>query len=196
MNKRAIFIFCFILVLIIVFALCFYIGFNIDREEENNIVQNNTVITIEKNEINKNEVIETSISDEKTTPNTILILKKCYLDCGHTITNKSTISEEMVNLNEEEIKEKYPSWKLEEFSQEKIVFYKELQSFCGEHYLLTEESGYINIYTIDEGENKSLKEKTSVSVEYLPETDRISLRNGLMIYGTEELNKILEDFES
>ena len=41
-----------------------------------------------------------------------------------------------------------------------------------------------------------LKEQGSLSCEYLPETDRINLKNGINIYGTEELNKMLEDFES
>ena len=49
---------------------------------------------------------------------------------------------------------------------------------------------------MDEAGNRTLKEEGNISCEYLPETDRINLRNGINIYGTEELNKTLENFES
>lgn len=193
MSKRAIFIF----VLIIIFIIFFVLGFKIQsKKEPNNLLDNNITLENTENILEDNEVIEVNASEEKTTPNTILILRKEYTDCGHTINSKASIPEEMVNLTEEEIIQKYPNWELEEFSKEQIVLSKTLDSFCGEHYLLTEEDGYISIYTVDEEENKALKEQTKISVEYLPETDRISLKNGLMIYGTENLNKLLEDFEA
>ena len=38
--------------------------------------------------------------------------------------------------------------------------------------------------------------KTNISSEYLTETDLINMEDdGLEIYGKEELNKIIEDFE-
>ena len=36
---------------------------------------------------------------------------------------------------------------------------------------------------------------TDISVQYLPETDRINIKNGLNVYGSQNLDKILEDFE-
>lgn len=98
-------------------------------------------------------------------------------------------------MTKQEVKEKYPNWKLEEFSKEEIVLSRTMDSFCGEHYYLTEENGYISVYTVDENENKEIKEEGKISTEYLTETDKIALKNGIMIYGTEELNKLLEDFE-
>lgn len=192
MGKKAIFIFAFI----IIFCVCFYIGLTMQRnDEQNDIIKNDMIFDIEKNNSLRNETLEIAVQDTKTTPNTTLILKKYYTDCGHTISNSATIPEEMVNLTEEEIKEKYPNWEVEEFSKEEIILSRTLESFCGEHYFVTEENGYISIYTVDESENKALKETGKLSSEYLPETDRINLRNGIMVYGTEELNKLLEDYE-
>lgn len=196
MSKRAI----FICTGIILFSVCFYIGFNFNKEEnvEKNVAIINSVEIKEKKENNiiKNETIEVSSNEEKTTPNTILVFKRYYSDCEHTISNIANIEEYLVNLTEKEIKEKYPNWEIEKFSSKEVIFYKASDSFCGEHYLLSEEDGYISIYTLDEEGNKTLREKGKISVEYLPETDRISLQNGIAIYGTEELNKLLEDFES
>ncbi len=191
MNKKAIFIF----VLIIIFGICFYIGFNFRKEnKQNNIIKNDMIFNDIEND--EQESIETNTKEEKTTPNTILTFKKYYTGCEHTISSKEDISERLVNLTEKEILEEYPSWEIQEFTADEVVFVKEFESFCGEHYYLIEEEGEVNIYEIDENENKILKERTNILCEYLPETDRISLKNGITIYGLEELNKILEDYEA
>lgn len=192
MNKRVI----FIVFLVIVFIIFFFIGFTIGgKENENNVLNNNSVEKYIENIVDENNILEVNSAEEKTTPNTILILKKEYTDCGHTIKTMASIPEEMVNLNKEKIAQNYPNWELEEFSKEQVVLSRTLESFCGEHFLLTEEDGYISIYTVDEEENRTLKEATNISTEYLTEIDKISLQNGLMVYGTENLNNILEDFE-
>ena len=38
-------------------------------------------------------------------------------------------------------------------------------------------------------------EKTEISVEYLTETDKVEIQNGIRVNGVEELNQLLEDFE-
>ncbi len=191
MNKKAIFI-----LILVIFLVIFYIGFTMDKnDKQNEIIKNDMTFEKENKIIQNNETIETTAQEEKITPNTILILKKHYTDCGHIITDKTEMPEEMVNLSEEEIKKRYPNWKIEKFSQNEVILTKELESFCGEHYYITEENGYISIYTVDEADNKKLKETGKISCEYLPETDRINLRNGIMLYGTQELNKMLEDYE-
>lgn len=193
MSKRAI----LFLFLIIVFVIFFVISFTIKSgNDDENVTPNNR--TNEENIveiIDENNIIEVSSLEQKTRPNTILILNKEYTDCGHTISTRASLPQEMVNLTKEEIIKQYPNWELQEFSNEQIVLSRTLESFCGEHYLLTEEDGHISIYTMDEQDNRTLKEATNISTEYLTETDKISLRNGLMVYGTENLNKLLEDFE-
>ncbi len=193
MNKKAIFIIAMIILFVVVFAIFYTIG---TKNKPDDDMNNTSILDNQNNETEGNNVtIEVVSSEEKTTPNTVLVLKKFYQDCGHTITNEAQIPEELVNLTTEEIQKQYPNWEVEEFSKEEVVLFKVLDSFCGEHYLLTEEDGYINIYIVDEEGNKSLKQEKVMSVEYLSETDKIMLKNGLMVYGTNELNKILEDYE-
>lgn len=38
-------------------------------------------------------------------------------------------------------------------------------------------------------------QNTGISTEYLPETDRINLKSGVKVFGIENLNSIIEDFE-
>ena len=140
MNKRTIFIF------ILIFIIFFLIGFTFQRgtiKSDTNTNNENKRNNI--NIIDESETIEVNSSDEKTTPNTIIILKKKYTDCGHEVSSRATIPEEMVNLTKEETQEKYPNWKIEGFSKEQIILSKEVDSFCGEHYFLVEENGEVNI---------------------------------------------------
>lgn len=189
MSKKSIFIF------ILIFIIFFILGFTIQSNNKHNNVKNSN----EKENINiidDTETIEVNTRDEKTTPNTTMILKKRYTDCGHEVSRRATIPEEMVNLTKYEIAEKYPNWILEGFSKEEIILTKEVDSFCGEHYLLIEENGEVNVYSVDEAGEKSFKKKVDITLDYLPETDRITLKNGLMVYGTENLNRVLEDYEA
>ena len=191
MWKRVIFIF------IMIFVVFFILGYTIQNNmSTKNNINNTRTGQNGINLVDQTQTIEVNSSDEKTTPNTIMILKKKYTDCGHEISSRAGIPEEMVNLTKEEIIEKYPNWKLEVFSKEQIVLSKEVNSFCGEHYLLIEENGEINLHSIDEAGERSFKRRLDIAVEYLTETDNITLKNGLMVYGTENLNKIIEDYEA
>ena len=57
------------------------------------------------------------------------------------------------------------------------------------------ENDYINVYYINEKNEKILYKKTEISTEYLSKEDVEKLEEGIDIYGIEELNKLLEDFE-
>lgn len=192
MNKQAIFILgLFTLFFGTAYAVSKIGGTNIQEE---NIIANEEIIAVnEKNIENTTPVVA---EETKITPNTILTLKKYYKDCGHSVKDSAEVPDEMVNLTEQEVIEKYPSWQLDKFSKDEVILTREMESFCGEHYLLKEEDGKVLIYVLDADGNKELLETTEIAFEYVPETDKIILKNGIYVYGKEELNKIREDFES
>lgn len=191
MNKQAI----FILGILTLFFGAAYATTKIGAKPENNIATENVMNVNQENTI-KTEALSASSEEIKVTPNTLLILKKYYTDCGHTIVSSAEIPEEMVNLKEDELKAAYPNWKVEKFTKEEVILGRDLESFCGEHYLVIEEEGKVRVYSLNEDNNRTLKEETEIVFDYLPETDKIILRNGIYVYGTEELTKIKEDFES
>lgn len=193
MNKQAI----FILLLVALFFASAYFTTKIGMAKEENVITED--VAYSKNEevtIPKNETISTDSTEVKTTPNTRLVIKKYYADCGHTMADSAEIPGEMVNLTKEEFAEHYSGWDIEQFSKDEVVISKNMESFCGEHYLLIAEDGKVVLYSLDEAENRTLMETTEIVYEYLPETDKIILANGIFIYGNEELHKIREDFES
>lgn len=136
-----------------------------------------------------------SVEEEKVSANALMILKKYYIKCEHTINEYVELPKEIVNMTEEEVKSQYPEWEVIGFSSDKVILYKEFDDVCGEHFKLKVEDGKVVIYKENTDGTESIYEKTNISSEYLTETDLINMQDGLEIYGGEELNKIIEDFE-
>ena len=168
------------------------------KEEDNNNTYVSELIedecTEEYKEEQENSTTVTS-TEEKISANSQLILKKYYAKCEHTINEYVEMPEELVNMTEEELKLEYPDWEVIGFEPNKVTLYKEFDDVCGEHFKLRIEEEKIVIYLVNQDGTESLYEKTDISSEYLTETDLINMQDGLEIFGKEELNKIIEDFE-
>lgn len=128
-------------------------------------------------------------------PNANLVIKKYYAKCGHTTKEYGTVPEEIVNFDEKQTAEYYSNWDLKGFSNNEIVIYKEFEGSCDEHYIIKVEDGILVIYNIDDNGVETLKEKTTISTNYLPEEDLVELEKGIKIFGKDNLNATIEDFE-
>lgn len=169
---------------------------------KNNIIQNEINIVSEKvtddcieeyQEVQ--EEVVTNSQEEKISPNCLLILKKYYDECNHTINEYVDVPQDLVNGTEEDLKKEYPYWQIEKYSSNEIILYKEFNSNCGQHFVLKEDEGKITVYKINENNEEEIYEKTEISVEYLSETDKGKISEGIKVNGIEELNQLLEDFE-
>ena len=159
----------------------------VNQEEINNILNNNNEEIL--------NIIKTNTEEEKVSPNCNLILKIYYNKCEHLIEKKEVIEDAVVNMTEQDLREKFYEWEIQKFTPTEIVLYKEINEFCDEHYLLKDKDGYIVIYKLDENNNSELFQTTEISTEYLAEKDLENIKQGIRIYTKKELNKILEDFE-
>ena len=146
-------------------------------------------------QMEKQNTTEVSSTEEKVAANAILILKKYYTKCDHTINEYVELPKELVNLTKEQVQEKYSDWEVIGFEKGKITLYKEFDDVCGEHFKLKIEDGKVVVYTVNNDGTETLYEKTNISSEYLTETDLLNMQDGLEIYGKEELNQVIEDFE-
>jgi len=149
----------------------------------------------EQNVENKMELIATSHMEIKTSPNAIFIFETYYQECQHTNIERDEIPKECVNQTENDLQEKYRDWKIKEFNQAEVTFYKEKEGICGQHYVIKEHQGYVAIYTVDSFGKETLKETTEIVTSYLPETDKLRLKEGIKVYGQENLNATIEDYE-
>lgn len=190
-----------IIAFIIIFIIAIFVGnyiYDSSNKEENTIKSENTSNSI-VNQVDysvRNDItINTDSEEEKISPNATLILKKHYKECDHTIKEYAEIPEEFVNLTKSEIEKEYPEWKVEKFTPLDIILIKEEEGFCNEHFILREEQGVITVYKIDKQGEESLYDTTGISVEYLTENDKLELKNGIKVYGKEELNSMLENYE-
>ena len=157
----------------------------------NELIESNIISTNKVQE----EIIATSRSDVKLSPNAYIIFEKYYTDCGHTIIQKEKVKDSEVNKDEEYFKNAYSDWEIESFTAEEVKLYKEFQGNCDEHYLITIDDENIVVFSVDDDGNRTLKEKTDIPVQYLPNEDIELLKKGITAYGQNELAKKLEDFE-
>lgn len=190
-----------IIAFIIIFIIAIFVGnyiYDSSNKEENTIKSENTSNSIVNRvdySVRNDITINTDSEEEKISPNATLILKKHYKECDHTIKEYAEIPEEFVNLTKSEIEKEYPEWEVEKFTPLDIILIKEEEGFCNEHFILKEEQGVITVYKIDKQGEESLYDTTGISVEYLTESDKLELKNGIKVYGKEELNSMLENYE-
>ena len=192
-----------VLLIIIVTILIIILSYILFSKEEviGNGTENNIYIseviedecTDEYEEYQKATVV--SATEEKLAANAILILKKYYEQCDHTINEYVELPQELVNLTEKEVQAEYADWEVIGFEKGKLTLYKEFEETCGEHFKLKIEDGKVVIYIVNNDGTESIYEKTNISSEYLTETDLLNMQEGLEIYGKEELNQTIEDFE-
>lgn len=173
---------------------------------ENNIIENTINELSEKvvdecieewNEIEEQATldVEANSSEEKISPNCLVILRRYYKECNHTINEYIDIPQGLVNKTYEELQKEYPTWEIKDFSSTQVVLYREFDSSCAQHFVVRDVDGKIVIYKVNENNEEEVFQKTEISVEYLTETDKIEIENGIRVNGMEELNQLIEDFE-
>lgn len=190
----------YIIIIVVIIIIAIFVGNMLFKNKDNTNTDNQIQSNISKaNEIEENvftnDISVSSIEQEKISPNAVLILKKHYEECDHTIKEYAKIPEEYVNLNQEELAKKQEDWQIEQFSKDEVTLIKNINSVCNEHYVLREKDGIIAVYQIHEDNTETLKEETGIAVEYLTDIDKLRLEEGIRIYGEEELNSTLEDYE-
>lgn len=198
MRKGYIYGIIFIIIFIIAVGVGYYIYSTNNKANERTQTSNeisNKIVDEGVNTIKNEMTIKTNSEEDKITPNTSLILRKHYNECGHTINEYVEMPSELVNLTQAELEGEYKDWKVEKFTPNEVILIKEIAGNCNEHYVLRPKDGIIAIYKIDGSGNELLLEETGISTEYLTQTDLIKIEQGIQVYGKENLNSIIEDYE-
>ncbi len=143
----------------------------------------------------QDEIIKTNYGDEKISPNGSITLKINYKKCGHTTSEYKDIPQELVNMTKHDLQEKYKEWNIDKFSDTEIVLSREEEGECGEHFIVKTKDGKVVVYQILENETEKEYEITDISPEYLSETDKVNMQNGIFVNGKQSLNQLIEDFE-
>ena len=183
------------IILIILTTAVVYENIKYDKiAKENNKITDDCIYE-EKSDENKINEIEVSEIETKISPTAKLIIKKYYKECGHTTEEIKNVTNDMVNKNKEEIEKIYSDYNIEKFLNNEIILKKEEEGQCNEHYIIRDENSNIVIYKVLNDGTEEVYQNTGISTEYLPETDIINLKAGVKVFGIENLNSIIEDFE-
>lgn len=177
---------------ILIFIFSCLIGFlyaRIWKSNNEDIAKNSNI----SNEINL--ITETYSNEEKVSFNSSFALKKYYDGCGHIELNYAELPIELVNLSKEEIEELYSDWKVEEFNSNSVVLAQEKDCICNEHYVLKMSEEEVDIYHLEQNGDERLYKETDICKDYLTNEDISNLQNGIYIYGKENINSVIEDFE-
>lgn len=130
------------------------------------------------------------------TPNTQLIFKTYYNSCRHTVEKAVQTTDDEINMNERQLKEKYSHWQLTGYSPPIIEFSRNIDSYCPSHYIIGVDGGYITIYIYDENGQKTLQEKTDISTAPLTPEDQQALEGGIVVDTEEQKEQTLEGFSN
>ena len=150
---------------------------------ETNVADENILdeCTDEYEELQENEMLETDAQEEKISPNCSFTVRTYYKGCGHITSQYNNIPEDLVNKTEAELKEIYPEYMVETFKSNEVVVYVEKEGECGEHYLVKDLDGKVVIYERLSDGTEKLLEETSITTDYLPETDKIQMEKGIEV---------------
>ena len=200
MNKVIITMICIIVVL---GAIITGVLISQPKDEQQNTVTQTQIgeeeilddCTDEYEELENSNMLETNSSEEKISPNSSITYKTYYKGCGHTKEEYNNMPQELINCTKFEIEEKYTEWQVEKFASNEVVLYREVDGECGEHYLVKEKEGKLVVYKILENGEEQEYETTQISTDYLTDTDKIEIQNGIRVNGKQELNQLIEDFE-
>ena len=183
-----------VMLIIAIFAVSVLIGFLISSFDNFSKKEEGRTAVLAEEEI-QNEVLDTSVSEKLVSPNAQVVITQNYKKCGHASTTTEIVPREIVNLNEEKVREYYSEWEVEQFSTDEIKISKVNSGICKEHYIIRESDGFLSINCKNDIGEYIFKGLTDISVQYLPEEDLERLHKGIEIVGRENLNKFLEDFE-
>jgi hypothetical protein len=134
--------------------------------------------------------------DSGITPNTRLILKTRYLDCGHIVVDRKDIPEAILGFDKQRLQDYYSGWDIEEFGSDEVVISTGIAGICPEHYLLGVQDDYIAVFEFGRDGNPKLKEITDIPISILRLNDQQRLRKGMLLNSMEEVNRFLEEFGS
>lgn len=193
MNKKTIIILMLILIttIICLFAMLMY---NLKTVQQIGSVNTTDISDVEN--IQNSLIVQTSSSEILISPNATITFFKHYTECNHTTRIKENVSSDMVNMSQIDFANMYSDWSINKFTSSEIELFKDFSGRCDEHFLVKANAdGYIDIFTIKKDNTLDLKEKTEIAIKYLSSTDIEDLKSGVILYGNENLNAYIENFE-
>lgn len=187
---------------IMVFSVCvillmfgIVIGFNIENKDNNNYSEE---VINKNNELDEVSIYTDSKSGKKY--DIELVYEDYYTLCNHNITNTETVYATTLNsLKKQEIekqKKEDKEYNIKEENNYRLVFYREVNQNCPNHFKVKMEEGVVVIYNIISETVETVYKKIDISQDLIRPEMLEELNTGIVVNSKEELNLIIEDLES
>lgn len=133
--------------------------------------------------------------------NTKFICKTFNKSTNEITTDQLELPNELINMSIDDAKqyigEHYANWIINEINEQYIEVYKTSESTNYEPYFLIKESNNkIYVYEFNESGEKKMILETNINFDLLRETDQDLFKKGIVKYDMNEVNEMLQDFES
>ena len=120
-----------------------------------------------------------------------------YTPCGHELTRRQPLPEELVGKGRAEAEAAYDLWQITSFSATELAMEQTVEINCPEHQvLMPDASGVLCIFENRYGDALALVRSLDTPLSSLPESLQEELRQGKGFDSVEELERWLENAES
>lgn len=120
-----------------------------------------------------------------------------YTPCGHELTRRQPLPEELVGKGRAEAEAAYDLWQITSFSATELAMEQTVDIYCPEHQvLMPDASGVLCIFENRYGDALALVRSLDTPLSSLPESLQEELRLGKGFDSVEELERWLENAES
>lgn len=137
-----------------------------------------------------------SANSSKIQPYTKMVYQYYYPDDDITKEQEDVPPYYLLDLSLLDMQEMYRDWTIVAFSDTEVVMRKNMAGASDERYVVSQKEGYIAVFYEEAQNGVSLHEVTDTPVSSLPIEEQERLRNGISVYGNENLCKILADYGS
>ncbi len=141
----------------------------------------------------ENTVAAESTDNAKILPSTRIVYQYYYTVDDKLIEEETEPPYYMLDMTRAQIEEYYPEWQLISFSNKKVVLRQAVNDIDKDnYYILKEHNGIIGIFY----RNGMLRDQIDTPVSSLPDEEQKRLKEGITVYGEEELITVLENYTS
>ena len=194
MKKNIGYSFLVLGILVLCLSIGIYLGFRYTKNNENLMDYTETTAEDNNNENNDTTPVSTKTYDIE------VVYEDKYNKCGHIIENKNMIyGTTLEKVKEEEnVKQKENGniYEIIEESNEKIIYSREIEQNCPNHFLVKLEDEIIVVYNVVDDSTMMVYKKINADLETLNPEMLEELNVGIKADSKEDLNLIIEDIES
>lgn len=185
---------------VVLLAVGTYVGLNLasNKNKESNLETTAVNNNDDENKNNPNVEIYTSPFDK--VGDIELVYEDFYTLCGETVKDSNMVYGISLNeLKKEQIakqKKNNTEYIISEETASKLVFRRELQQYCPNHFEVKIENSKVVIYNIVSEGVKTLYKNTEIEEDWVRPELLEELNKGIIVNSKEELNSLIEDIES